>query len=240
MGQPPADHASDATGLRARVRSLVGGDGDGTAVRRGHNIAKKETHTVGADGEERELYVHRKGATRAFPAGHPEVPSAYRDVGQPVIIPGSMGAGSYVLRGGENSMDLTFGSTAHGAGRLMSRTQAKDEFWGATSSRTSRTSRRSTSRPSPGPRSPRKRRASTRTSTRSSASPTNWASATRSRGRSPSVTSKASRDRAATFPSRNDGSVPFDSAEGDDRHRLRSVYCSRYGLSSSPSSPSLS
>ncbi|AFO56334.1 MULTISPECIES: RtcB family protein [unclassified Natrinema] len=95
-----------------------------------HNIAKKETHTVGADGEERELYVHRKGATRAFPAGHPEVPSAYRGVGQPVIIPGSMGAGSYVLRGGENSMDLTFGSTAHGAGRLMSRTQAKDEFWG--------------------------------------------------------------------------------------------------------------
>ncbi len=94
-----------------------------------HNIAKKETHTVG-DGEERELYVHRKGATRAFPAGHPDVPKAYRDVGQPIIIPGSMGAGSYVLRGGANSMDLTFGSTAHGAGRLMSRTQAKNEYWG--------------------------------------------------------------------------------------------------------------
>ncbi|ELY55233.1 hypothetical protein C491_15987 [Natronococcus amylolyticus DSM 10524] len=93
-----------------------------------HNIAKKELHTV--DGEERELYVHRKGATRAFPAGHPEVPKAYRDVGQPVIIPGSMGAGSFVLRGGEHSMDLTFGSTAHGAGRLMSRTQAKNEYWG--------------------------------------------------------------------------------------------------------------
>ena len=93
-----------------------------------HNIAKKEVHDV--DGEERELFVHRKGATRAFPAGHPEVPKAYRDVGQPVIIPGSMGAGSYVLRGGENSMDLTFGSTAHGAGRLMSRTQAKNEYWG--------------------------------------------------------------------------------------------------------------
>ncbi|MFB6094065.1 MAG: RtcB family protein [Halanaeroarchaeum sp.] len=93
-----------------------------------HNIAKKETHVV--DGEERELYVHRKGATRAFPPGHPEVPPAYRDVGQPVIIPGSMGAGSYVLRGGERSMELTFGSTAHGAGRLMSRTQAKREFWG--------------------------------------------------------------------------------------------------------------
>ncbi|WP_126661565.1 RtcB family protein [Haloterrigena salifodinae] len=93
-----------------------------------HNIAKKESHEV--DGEQRDLYVHRKGATRAFPAGHPEVPTAYRDVGQPVIIPGSMGAGSYVLRGGENSMDLTFGSTAHGAGRLMSRTQAKSEYWG--------------------------------------------------------------------------------------------------------------
>ncbi|MFW6265300.1 MAG: RtcB family protein [Halanaeroarchaeum sp.] len=93
-----------------------------------HNIAKKETHEV--DGEEKELYVHRKGATRAFPAGHPEVPEAYREVGQPVIIPGSMGAGSYVLRGGEHSMELTFGSTAHGAGRLMSRTQAKKDFWG--------------------------------------------------------------------------------------------------------------
>jgi tRNA-splicing ligase RtcB len=93
-----------------------------------HNIAKKETHEI--DGEEKELYVHRKGATRAFPAGHPEVPAAYREVGQPVIIPGSMGAGSYVLRGGEHSMELSFGSTAHGAGRLMSRTQAKSEYWG--------------------------------------------------------------------------------------------------------------
>jgi tRNA-splicing ligase RtcB len=95
-----------------------------------HNIAKKEVHQV--DGEDRELYVHRKGATRAFPAGHPEVPKAYRDVGQPIIIPGSMGAGSYVLRGGEESMKLTFGSTAHGAGRIMSRTQAKKEYWGET------------------------------------------------------------------------------------------------------------
>ncbi|SFR60534.1 RtcB family protein [Halogeometricum limi] len=95
-----------------------------------HNIAKKEVHTV--EGEERELYVHRKGATRAFPAGRPELPPAYRDVGQPIIIPGSMGAGSYVLRGGENSMDLTFGSTAHGAGRTMSRTKAKQEYWGET------------------------------------------------------------------------------------------------------------
>ncbi|WP_231182693.1 RtcB family protein [Haladaptatus sp. DYF46] len=106
-----------------------------------HNIAKKEVHTVGAKGrsegdrdavdrEERELFVHRKGATRAFPAGHPEVPGAYLDVGQPVIIPGSMGTGSYVLRGGEASMELGFGSTAHGAGRVMSRTQAKRDYRG--------------------------------------------------------------------------------------------------------------
>jgi tRNA-splicing ligase RtcB len=110
-----------------------------------HNIAKKEVHEVGVDEngvavpdedavdtEERELYVHRKGATRAFPAGRPELPSAYADVGQPIIIPGSMGSGSYVLRGGEESLGLTFGSTAHGAGRIMSRTQAKKEYWGET------------------------------------------------------------------------------------------------------------
>jgi len=94
-----------------------------------HNIAKKEGHAV-EDGAERELFVHRKGATRAFPAGREEVPPAYRDVGQPIIIPGSMGTGSYVLRGGDRSLAETFGSTAHGAGRLMSRTQAKQEFWG--------------------------------------------------------------------------------------------------------------
>lgn len=93
-----------------------------------HNIAKKEVHSV--NGEDRELYVHRKGATRAFPGERSEVPHAYRSVGQPVIIPGSMGAGSYVLRGGANSLELTFGSTAHGAGRIMSRTQAKKQFWG--------------------------------------------------------------------------------------------------------------
>ncbi|WP_436934675.1 RtcB family protein [Halovenus marina] len=93
-----------------------------------HNIAKREVHDV--EGEEMELFVHRKGATRAFPAGRPELPPVYADVGQPIIIPGSMGTGSYVLRGGAESMTETFGSTAHGAGRLMSRTQAKNEFWG--------------------------------------------------------------------------------------------------------------
>jgi len=93
-----------------------------------HNIAKRETHVI--DGEETDLFVHRKGATRAFPAGHPDVPTAYREVGQPVIIPGSMGAGSYVLKGGAESLRRSFGSTAHGAGRLMSRTQAKREYGG--------------------------------------------------------------------------------------------------------------
>ncbi|MFW5921904.1 MAG: RtcB family protein [Halodesulfurarchaeum sp.] len=93
-----------------------------------HNIGKRETHEI--EGAKRDVYVHRKGATRAFPPGHPEVPERYRDVGQPVIIPGSMGAGSYVLRGGDRSLERSFGSTAHGAGRLMSRTQAKQEFWG--------------------------------------------------------------------------------------------------------------
>jgi len=93
-----------------------------------HNIAKKEIHEI--EGSDEEVFVHRKGATRAFPAGRPEVPRTYRNVGQPIIIPGSMGAGSYILRGGEQSMSETFGSTAHGAGRLMSRTQAKQEYWG--------------------------------------------------------------------------------------------------------------
>jgi len=91
-----------------------------------HNVAKEERHAV-EDGEERDVLVHRKGATRAFPPGHPEVPAVYRSVGQPVLIPGSMGTHSYVLAGGERSMDLTFGSTAHGAGRLKSRTQAKQD-----------------------------------------------------------------------------------------------------------------
>ncbi|MFP4632905.1 MAG: RtcB family protein [Halobacteriales archaeon] len=93
-----------------------------------HNIAKQEEHDV--DGRRRQLLVHRKGATRAFPAGRREVPDVYGDVGQPVLIPGSMGSHSYVLAGGERSLELSFGSTAHGAGRLMSRTQAKKDYWG--------------------------------------------------------------------------------------------------------------
>jgi tRNA-splicing ligase RtcB len=88
-----------------------------------HNIAKIENHTV--DGREKEVCVHRKGATRAFPPGHPEVPEAYREVGQPIFIPGDMGRYSYVLVGTEGAYQETFGSTCHGAGRMMSRKQAK-------------------------------------------------------------------------------------------------------------------
>ncbi len=91
-----------------------------------HNIGKRETHLIA--GAQREVYVHRKGATRAFPAGRAELPPAYRQVGQPVLIPGSMGTGSYVLKGQASSLELTFGSTAHGAGRVMSRRQAKRQW----------------------------------------------------------------------------------------------------------------
>lgn len=87
-----------------------------------HNIAKIEEHSV--DDRLRKLCVHRKGATRAFPPGHPEVPAAYRDVGQPVIVPGDMGRNSYVLVGAPRAMEVAFGSTCHGAGRLMSRNEA--------------------------------------------------------------------------------------------------------------------
>ncbi|MDW8012380.1 MAG: RtcB family protein [Bacteroidota bacterium] len=88
-----------------------------------HNIAKIEEHIVGTD--RKRVLVHRKGATRAFPPGHPETPAAYRSVGQPVLIPGSMGTASYVLVGAPGSMEHTFGSTCHGAGRQMSRHAAK-------------------------------------------------------------------------------------------------------------------
>ena len=88
-----------------------------------HNIAKWETHEV--EGRQRRLCVHRKGATRAFPPRHPELPDDYRDLGQPVLIPGDMGRYSYVLLGTDGAYRETFGSTCHGAGRRMSRRQAK-------------------------------------------------------------------------------------------------------------------
>ena len=87
-----------------------------------HNIAKLEEHTV--HGKTKRLWVHRKGATRAFPAGHPELPQAYKKIGQPVIIPGDMGRASWILVGQPGSMERTFGTTCHGAGRAMSRTAA--------------------------------------------------------------------------------------------------------------------
>jgi tRNA-splicing ligase RtcB len=88
-----------------------------------HNIAKFEEHTVDR-GDSKPVCVHRKGATRAFPPGHPEIPSAYAAIGQPVIIPGSMGTASWVLVGQPGSMEQSFGTTCHGAGRMMSRTAA--------------------------------------------------------------------------------------------------------------------
>lgn len=88
-----------------------------------HNMAKRERHRV--EGEDREVVVHRKGATRSFPAGSPELPPAYKDAGQPVLIPGSMGTASWVLVGTDRAMEETFGTVCHGAGRAMSRTAAK-------------------------------------------------------------------------------------------------------------------
>jgi tRNA-splicing ligase RtcB len=95
-----------------------------------HNIAKLETHKVG--GGAQEACVHRKGATRAFGPGRPEVPSDYREVGQPVLIPGDMGTASFVCKGTEAAMQQTFGSTCHGAGRVMSRSQALKRAKGRT------------------------------------------------------------------------------------------------------------
>jgi len=93
-----------------------------------HNIAKIENHKV--NGEPKKVWVHRKGATRAFPPGHSEIPRDYSSAGQPVLIPGSMGTSSWLLVGTEKAMQISFGSTAHGAGRMMSRTAAKRRFWG--------------------------------------------------------------------------------------------------------------
>jgi tRNA-splicing ligase RtcB len=94
-----------------------------------HNIAKLEEHQV--DGQRKKVFVHRKGATRAFGPDHSDVPQDYRDVGQPVIIPGDMGTASYVLAGTGKAMTETWGSTCHGAGRTMSRQQAMRQFTSA-------------------------------------------------------------------------------------------------------------
>src|SRR5262249_38980177 len=86
------------------------------------NIGKRQEHDV--QGRKKKVWVHRKGATRAFPPGHPEVPDVYQGIGQPVIIPGDMGRASWVLVGQPGSMERTYGTTCHGAGRIMSRTAA--------------------------------------------------------------------------------------------------------------------
>jgi tRNA-splicing ligase RtcB len=93
-----------------------------------HNVAKIEKHTIG--GKTREVCIHRKGATRSFGPGRQEIPEAYRAKGQPVIIPGSMGTASYLLVGTAEAEELSFSSTAHGAGRIMSRHEALRRFRG--------------------------------------------------------------------------------------------------------------
>jgi len=112
-----------ATGV---LEQIFGGDREALGLRQVydvcHNIAKREEHDV--DGERRTLCVHRKGATRAFPPGHPDTPEPYREVGHPVLIPGDMGTASYLLVGTARAMSETWGSTCHGAGRVMSRTGA--------------------------------------------------------------------------------------------------------------------
>ena len=121
-----------AHGVRTAFANVLGGGARESALSLvydvAHNIAKFETHAT-SDGRVRCL-VHRKGATRAFPAGHPDVPASYRALGQPVLVPGDMGRASYVLIGAPGAMAHAFGSSCHGAGRRMSRTQAVRETRG--------------------------------------------------------------------------------------------------------------
>lgn len=123
-----ANRQAIADAVRAAVARVLGNENaEGTrqVYDVAHNVAKVERY----DG--RELLVHRKGATRAFPAGSEEIPEPYRDVGQPVFIPGSMGTSSFVLAGEPGSIELAFGSTCHGAGRRLSRTGARKQVAGA-------------------------------------------------------------------------------------------------------------
>ena len=123
-----ANRQAIAAAVRAAIRQVLGGEtADGTrqVYDVAHNVAKLERHGG------RDVYVHRKGATRAFPAGSPEIPAAYAAVGQPVFIPGSMGTSSFVLAGEPGSMEHSFGTTCHGAGRALSRTAAKKRIGGA-------------------------------------------------------------------------------------------------------------
>ncbi|HEY4621023.1 MAG TPA: RtcB family protein [Gaiellaceae bacterium] len=122
-----ANRQTIADSVRRAVANVLGKDAaEGTrqVYDVAHNVAKVEIHGG------RQLCVHRKGATRAFPAGSDEIPLAYRDVGQPVFIPGSMGTASYVLAGEAGSLERSFGTTCHGAGRRLSRTAARKRIGG--------------------------------------------------------------------------------------------------------------
>jgi tRNA-splicing ligase RtcB len=123
-----ANRQAIADAVRASIARVLGkaaADGTRQVYDVAHNVAKVETYAG------RELLVHRKGATRAFPAGSAEIPEPYRGVGQPVFIPGSMGTSSYVLAGEPGSMQHAFGTTCHGAGRTLSRTSARKRIGGA-------------------------------------------------------------------------------------------------------------
>lgn len=117
-------------GIRTAFSSVLHSDAEKLGLRMvydvAHNIAKMEEYVI--EGRSVKACIHRKGATRALPSGHPLVPQRYRDVGQPVIIPGDMGTASYLLVGWENSVKESFGSTCHGAGRLLSRSAAKRQY----------------------------------------------------------------------------------------------------------------
>jgi tRNA-splicing ligase RtcB len=113
---------------RLAVKDVLGDAKLETLYDVAHNIAKAEEHDI--DGDMKKVLVHRKGATRAFAPGRKEIPSVYREVGQPILLPGSMGTSSYVLVGTNEGMKVTFGSTAHGAGRVMSRHEAIRTFRG--------------------------------------------------------------------------------------------------------------
>ena len=121
-----------AVAVRRVFARFFGGAGEGAGLRQvydlSHNLARFERHRV--DGREVEVCVHRKGATRAFPPGHPTVPEPYRQVGQPVLIPGDMGRYSFVGVGAQGALEQTFGSTCHGAGRLLSRHAATRQLRG--------------------------------------------------------------------------------------------------------------
>jgi tRNA-splicing ligase RtcB len=123
-----ANRQAIAHGVREAVRSVLG-DAAAGGTRQvydvAHNVVKRERHSDG------ELLVHRKGATRAFPPGHDEIPAAHRDAGQAVFIPGSMGTSSFVLAGRNGSMERSFGTVCHGAGRMLSRTRARKQVEGA-------------------------------------------------------------------------------------------------------------